>query len=120
MDFGLIPEGASDSLIDLINKAQNAECPSDNTEICCATKFILDKEPKATNNVSALEELLFTAVESANEDVKNLDNENILEPSKSDTKMNPLDNNPSENLSSSLKLPTAVLPFLIYSVYLLS
>ena len=51
---------------------------------------------------------------------KDLDNENILDPFKSDPKMNPLSNNPSENSSSSLKMSTAVLPFLVHSVYLLS
>ena len=121
MDFGLIPEGTSQALTDLINNAQNAECPGDTSEICCATKFILDEDPKAVNNVSALEELLFTAVDSANEEVKNLDDKNSVEPepSQNEPLMNPL-NSPAENSAVSLKLSLFVITLLMFNILMSS
>ena len=119
MDFGLIPEGTSQALTDLINNAQNAEC--DTSEICCATKFILDEDPKAVNNVSALEELLFTAVDSANEEVNNLDDRKSVEPepSQNEPLMNPL-NSPAENSACSLKFSLFVITLLIFNILQLS
>merc|ERR1712223_1423582 len=50
----IIPEDSSQSLTDLIKKAQNATCPEDGF-ICCGTKYILPSGPKIVQNISLLE-----------------------------------------------------------------
>lgn len=66
----IIPEGASQSLSELISALQKAECSEDDTSVCCktlvccATKFKLLADSKVMQNISALENELFMAEES--------------------------------------------------------
>ena len=70
LGFQINPEGASQSLSELISGLQKAECSENNTSVCCKTlvccaaKFKLLADSKVMQNISALENELFMAEES--------------------------------------------------------
>ena len=104
----IIPEDSSQSLTDLIKKAQNATCPEDGF-ICCGTKYILPSGPKIVQNISLLEDLLFKTPKSeiGNQFERKTDNS-----AENPDKILPKNTDENSSINCNLSLIILILPLL--------
>lgn len=86
---------ASPSLSKMMSAAQDAECPGDDTYVCCAVIFILEPNFRGIQSISTLENELFMTEKSDSETADEADKKDIEIKG---TKGN-LDKNVAENSS---------------------